>query len=64
MNCNANSNEREKMYDDLMQLFIAQKLKAPAAKLVPFNNYQEAVFNALNIDGKIGLKYILDMIQE
>ncbi|XP_012267600.2 enoyl-[acyl-carrier-protein] reductase, mitochondrial [Athalia rosae] len=58
------SEERQLMYDELAQLHIAKKLKSPATKLVPFSNYQEAVSNALSLDGKTGVKYVLDMTKE
>lgn len=58
------SKERTEMYDELAQLFIAKKLKAPAVKLVPFEKYEEAIFNTLSINGKTGLKFILDMTKE
>lgn len=58
---NMDSKERRVMFDELGALFRQKKLKAPPHKLVPFSQYQEAVMNALSIDGRTGLKYILDM---
>ncbi|OAD57160.1 putative trans-2-enoyl-CoA reductase, mitochondrial [Eufriesea mexicana] len=58
---NMNSLERESMFSELGALFKDKKLKAPPHKLVPFCQYQEAVTNALNMNGRTGIKYILDM---
>ncbi|KAK0175760.1 hypothetical protein PV327_009486 [Microctonus hyperodae] len=58
---NSKSKIRTEMFNDLADLFASKKLKAPPYKLIPFLNYQEAVSNALKIDGKTGVKYILDM---
>ncbi|XP_053972481.1 enoyl-[acyl-carrier-protein] reductase, mitochondrial [Hylaeus volcanicus] len=58
---NMNSKERIDMFNELGMLFKDKKLKAPPHKLVPFCEFQEAVMNALNLDGKTGVKYILDM---
>ncbi|XP_031837285.1 enoyl-[acyl-carrier-protein] reductase, mitochondrial [Nomia melanderi] len=58
---NINSKERVDMYSELGTLFQEKKLKAPPHKLVPFCQFQEAVINALNVDGRTGVKYILDM---
>lgn len=58
---NAESKERMKMFRELADLFKEKKVQAPPYKLVPFCAYQEAVANALNMNGKTGVKYILDM---
>lgn len=58
---NMNSKERVDMFRELGILFGDKKLKAPPHKLIPFCQFQEAVLNALTIDGKTGVKYILDM---
>ncbi|KZC05560.1 putative trans-2-enoyl-CoA reductase, mitochondrial [Dufourea novaeangliae] len=58
---NMNSKERVNMFTELGTLFQQKKLKAPPHKLIPFCQFQEAVINALNIDGRTGVKYILDM---
>lgn len=58
---NQNAKERMEMYEELANLFKEKKLHAPPYKVVPFSDYQEAIVNALRIDGKQGLKYILDM---
>lgn len=58
---NMNSKERENMFNQLGILFRDKKMKAPPHKLIPFCQYQEAVINALNMNGRTGVKYILDM---
>ncbi|XP_076234019.1 enoyl-[acyl-carrier-protein] reductase, mitochondrial [Calliopsis andreniformis] len=58
---NMNSQKRVDMLAELGSLFKEKKLKVPPHKLVPLCQYQEAVMNALNIDGRTGVKYILDM---
>ncbi|XP_001603553.1 enoyl-[acyl-carrier-protein] reductase, mitochondrial [Nasonia vitripennis] len=58
---NAESAERHKMYDELQALFVEKKLQAPPHQLVPFNEYQVAVNNALAPGGQKNVKYILDL---
>lgn len=58
---NAESKERKNMFSELSNLFKDKKLQAPPYKLVPFCEYQEAVTNALNMNGRTGVKYILNM---
>ena len=58
---NGNSDERQKMFDELQNLFIDKKLIAPPHQLVPLSEYKEAVGNALKPDGKKNVKYILDL---
>ena len=58
---NHNTKERIEMFEELARLFREKKLHAPPYKIVPFSNYQEAIVNSLKIDGKQGLKYILNM---
>lgn len=58
---NMSSKERLVMFDELATFFKDKKLQAPPHKLVPFSQYEEAISNALNINGKTGVKYILDM---
>ncbi|XP_033330834.1 enoyl-[acyl-carrier-protein] reductase, mitochondrial [Megalopta genalis] len=58
---NKSSKERLDMFSEIGKLFQEKKLKAPPHKLVPFCQFQEAVVNALNVDGRTGVKYILDM---
>lgn len=58
---NPKSKERVDMFTELGNLFKDKKLQAPPHKLVPFCQYQDAMTNTLNIDGRTGTKYILDM---
>ncbi|XP_033231355.1 enoyl-[acyl-carrier-protein] reductase, mitochondrial [Belonocnema kinseyi] len=58
---NHNAKERTEMFEELAKLFQEKKLHAPPYKIVPFSEYQEVIVNALRIDGKQGVKYILDM---
>ncbi|KAK2577489.1 hypothetical protein KPH14_003586 [Odynerus spinipes] len=58
---NMESKERLNMFNELAIFFKDKRLQAPPHKLVPFCEYQEAIANALNISGKSGVKYILDM---
>ncbi|XP_058791718.1 enoyl-[acyl-carrier-protein] reductase, mitochondrial [Phymastichus coffea] len=60
-NRNADTAERHRMLDELQQLFIDNKLQAPAYQLVPFGDYKEAVTNALKPGGQKNIKYILDL---
>lgn len=57
---NIKSKERELMFNDLFQLILDSKLKAPTHILVPFDNYKYALENAMNISGFTGQKFILD----
>ncbi|XP_015595644.1 enoyl-[acyl-carrier-protein] reductase, mitochondrial [Cephus cinctus] len=58
------SKERTEMYNELEELINTKNLQAPPYKLIAFDKFQEAVLNALSINGKAGLKYILDMTQK
>lgn len=58
---NKESKERVNMFNDLGNLLKDKKLQAPPYKLVPFSEYQEVIVNALNISGRTGIKYILDL---
>lgn len=49
------------MFDELQKLFVEKKLQAPPYQLVPLNEYQEAVNNALKPGGQKNVKYILDL---
>lgn len=49
------------MLTELIDLFKNKKLCAPPHKLVPIDDYKEAIFNTLSVKGKAGVKYILDM---
>lgn len=60
-NANMESQEREIMFNDLATLFAEKKLQPPPHKLIPFSEYQEAIVKAVSIDGRTGVKYILDL---
>lgn len=51
---------KDKMMSDIISLMCEGKLKGPVHKMVKFDNYQEAVGNALSSKGFTGCKYILD----
>lgn len=56
---NAGNPLRMKMFDDLIDLMLEDKLKGPVASEVPIDNYQLALANALSFQGFVGQKYIL-----
>lgn len=56
---NHSSPKRDEMFDDLIQLMLAKKFQGPLAKEVPFNDFKEALANALSFQGFIGQKYVL-----
>lgn len=51
--------EKDKMMEDIIALMCEDKLKGPAHKMVKFDNYLEALGNALSVKGFMGCKYIL-----
>ena len=59
-NENRKSEERKKMLDEIMDLMIEGKIKAPAHKLLPFDSYKEGLENTANTTGFAGVKYLLD----
>lgn len=59
---NMESKERTDMFNDLANFYKDKKLQTPLYKLVPFDNYQEAISSAVNFNGRTGVKYILDMM--
>lgn len=54
------SAEAQEMFDDLFEMIRSGKLKAPSHELVPFDNFQSALENALNLQGFAGAKMMLD----
>lgn len=56
----ANADEKDKMMTDLISLMCDQKVKAPIHKMVKFDQYEEALSNALTTKGFTGCKYLLD----
>ena len=55
-----NTPEAHQMINDLFDLIKSGQLKAPQHKLVPFENYQSALENALNLQGFAGAKLMFD----
>ncbi|XP_075980507.1 enoyl-[acyl-carrier-protein] reductase, mitochondrial-like [Anticarsia gemmatalis] len=56
----ASSIEKDKMINEVISLMTEDKLKAPVHKMVKFDNFAEAVGNALTSKGFTGCKYVLD----
>lgn len=56
----ANPMDKDKMMSELIMLMCEHKLKGPVHKMVKFNDYEEALKNALTSQGFTGCKYILD----
>lgn len=56
----ASAAEKEIMMKDIITLMCEKKLKGPVTKMVKFNDYKEALANALTTQGFTGCKYILD----
>lgn len=56
---NHSSPSRDEMFDDLIRLMLEKKFRGPTAKLVPFAEYKDALANALNFQGFVGQKYVL-----
>lgn len=54
------SEEARQMFDDLCKMIQDGQLKAPSHELIPFENYQSALENALNLQGFAGAKLMLD----
>jgi trans-2-enoyl-CoA reductase len=54
------SAEAQLMLDDLYDMIRSGRLKAPKYELVPFDSYQSALDNALNLKGFAGAKLMLD----
>uniref|UniRef100_A0A182IT90 Enoyl-[acyl-carrier-protein] reductase, mitochondrial n=1 Tax=Anopheles atroparvus TaxID=41427 RepID=A0A182IT90_ANOAO len=55
---NASNPQRSEMFNELFGLIDRGALKAPAHEMIPFEDYEKAVTNALNIQGFVGKKYI------
>ncbi|CAG9788709.1 unnamed protein product [Diatraea saccharalis] len=56
----ASKAEKDKMSTEIINLMCEKNLKGPVHKMVKFNNYEEALGNALSSKGFTGCKYILD----
>jgi len=52
--------EAQQMFDDLFAMIANGQLKAPTHELIPFDNFQSALENALNLKGFAGAKLLLD----
>lgn len=57
---NFNTDLRWKMFNDIVEMMIKGDITTPVHKLVPFNEYQEALMNTVSVQGFAGKKYILD----
>lgn len=55
-----NSPEAEQMFNELIAMIQKGQLKAPEHKLVPYDDYQTVMQNALNLEGFSGAKLMLD----
>lgn len=60
---NPDTPERQKMFDALISMMVAGKLRAPAFEMINYRDYQTALENALRLSGFVGKKYILDFSQ-
>lgn len=56
----ADPSKKDTMITELVSLMVEGKVKGPVHKLVKFNNYEDALGNALSDKGFTGCKYILD----
>lgn len=52
--------EAQEMFDDLFMMIKSGQLKAPAHEFVPFEDYENAIKNALSLQGFAGAKLMLD----
>ncbi|CAG4951931.1 unnamed protein product [Colias eurytheme] len=59
-NKNAPEVDKEKMLQEIIKLMLSKQLKAPIHKMVKFDNYQEALKNALTPQGFAGCKYLFE----
>lgn len=57
---NRNSDLRQAMLDELYNLMIDGKLKAPAHSLIPMDHYTEALDSLANPKGFTGTKFLID----
>lgn len=58
---NKQSEERQKMFDDLCEYMRSGKLKAPEHELIRLDNFPEAIMKTSSVQGYIGCKYLLDL---
>ncbi|XP_012550647.3 enoyl-[acyl-carrier-protein] reductase, mitochondrial [Bombyx mori] len=52
--------QKDEMINEIISLMCEAKLKSPVHQMVKFENFQEALQNALTVKGYTGCKYILD----
>uniref|UniRef100_A0JCT1 Enoyl-[acyl-carrier-protein] reductase, mitochondrial n=1 Tax=Glyptapanteles indiensis TaxID=92994 RepID=A0JCT1_GLYIN len=55
-----NSEANTTMYEEIGKLFEVKKLQPPPYKVIPLSD-EKAVAQALKMDGKIGVKFIIDL---
>ncbi|XP_044589428.1 enoyl-[acyl-carrier-protein] reductase, mitochondrial [Cotesia glomerata] len=55
-----NSEENSKMFEEIGKLFETKKLQPPPYKIIKLSD-QQAIAQALKMDGKIGVKFIIDL---
>ncbi|XKL59011.1 hypothetical protein PGB90_000027 [Kerria lacca] len=58
---NRQSPERRKMIEELASYMSSGKLKAPEHKLIPLENYSEAIMKTSSVQGYTGYKYLFDL---
>lgn len=56
----ASKTEKNEMFQNVISMMCENKLKGPVYKMVKFENYEDALSNALSVKGFTGCKYILD----
>lgn len=57
---NRDSESRKSMLNELFNLMIDGKLKAPAHRLIPLDSYTEAIDSMTNVKGFAGVKFLID----
>uniref|UniRef100_A0A6M2DJZ0 Enoyl-[acyl-carrier-protein] reductase, mitochondrial n=1 Tax=Xenopsylla cheopis TaxID=163159 RepID=A0A6M2DJZ0_XENCH len=57
---NNDSPQKIAMFNEIIDYMRSGKLGGPAYKMVPFQNYTEALMNTMTIQGFTGKKYLLD----
>ncbi|VVC92122.1 unnamed protein product [Leptidea sinapis] len=56
----APATEKDKMIKDIISLMVSKQVKAPIHKMIKFDNFEEALKNAVSPQGFTGCKFILD----
>lgn len=57
---NVNTTARTDMIQELFEMILKGQLKAPVHKLIPFDQYESALSESLNIKGFAGAKHVFD----